>query len=64
MSYLKKVSLHDGQIGQVEVSMMERILLQLKTVPHLRVVPALTTAWVTLITYPFIKGVCLLVGVY
>lgn len=43
--------------GQVEMSMMERVLLQLKTVPHLRVVPALTTAWVTLITHPFIKAV-------
>ncbi|KAG0729035.1 Kinetochore-associated protein 1 [Chionoecetes opilio] len=43
--------------GQVEVVVLERVLLQLKSVPHLWVVPALTTAWTTLITHPFTKAV-------
>lgn len=51
------MTLHFGQSGQLEASVMERVLLQLKTLPHLWVVPALTTAWSTLITHPFIKGI-------
>ncbi|XP_063874801.1 kinetochore-associated protein 1-like [Scylla paramamosain] len=48
---------HFVKIGQLEVSVMERVLVQLKSMPHLLVVPALTTAWTTLIAYPFTKAV-------
>lgn len=48
------------QSGQLEVSVMERVLVQLRSMPHLLAVPALTTAWTTLIAHPFTKGVYVL----
>lgn len=44
------------QSGQLDITTLERVLLQVKSLPHLWVVPALTTAWTTLINYPFTKG--------
>lgn len=42
--------------GQLDITTLERVLLQVKSLPHLWVVPALTTAWTTLINYPFTKA--------
>lgn len=42
--------------GQMEIGRLERILLQVKSLPHLWIVPALTVAWTTLINYPFTKA--------
>ncbi|KAG7167662.1 Kinetochore-associated protein 1-like [Homarus americanus] len=44
------------KLGQMDIAVLERVLIQVKTLPHLWVVPALTTAWITLINYPFTKG--------
>ncbi|XP_071532362.1 kinetochore-associated protein 1 [Panulirus ornatus] len=44
--------------GQMDIATLERVLLQVKSLPHLWVVPALSTAWTTLIYYPFAKASC------
>ncbi|KAK7075536.1 hypothetical protein SK128_012215, partial [Halocaridina rubra] len=46
------------KLGQVDILTLERILLQIKSLSHLWVVPALTTAWTTIINYPFLKASC------
>lgn len=44
------------QVGKLEISLLEKVLLQTNSLPHLWVIPALTTAWTTLLHYPFVKG--------
>ncbi|XP_068231319.1 kinetochore-associated protein 1 [Palaemon carinicauda] len=44
------------KLGQVDNVTLERVLLQINTLPHLWVVPALTTAWSTIIVNPFLKA--------
>lgn len=42
--------------GKIDVVTLERVLIQVKNLPHLWVVPAITTAWTLLINYPFTKA--------
>ncbi|CAL4064443.1 unnamed protein product [Meganyctiphanes norvegica] len=42
--------------GKVDVLILEQVLVQVKNLPHLWLVPALTTAWTLLINYPFTKA--------
>nr|XP_045608733.1 kinetochore-associated protein 1-like [Procambarus clarkii] len=42
--------------GQMDITALERVLIRVKSLPHLWIVPALTTAWITLINYPFTKA--------
>ncbi|XP_066943514.1 kinetochore-associated protein 1 [Macrobrachium rosenbergii] len=44
------------KLGQVDNVTLERVLLQINSLPHLWVVPALTTAWATIIVNPFLKA--------
>ncbi|KAK3873420.1 hypothetical protein Pcinc_021553 [Petrolisthes cinctipes] len=44
------------KVGKLEINILENVLLQTNSLPHLWVIPALTTAWTTLLHYPFVKA--------